>query len=128
MFVKKTALALTVTVAILLVFAVGVAYYVSVDFSSQKENSLPSVSPTAETSSTPITSSPSSSPASASFASPLSTFVITSPTNSSYNSNTLTLNVTGQVIRASNVELFMNYSRRARECLNSCSCTSTCRK
>jgi hypothetical protein len=47
----------------------------------------------------------------------LSFFAITSPVNTTYSSNILSLNITGQVIRSSNVELFMNYSIDGQESL-----------
>jgi|WetSurMetagenome_2_1015567.scaffolds.fasta_scaffold49475_2 hypothetical protein len=85
-------------------------------------NSSPTPNPSFSPNPTSQLASPSPSPTSssttnASFAEPLSYFAITSPANTTYSSNILTLNITGQVIRASNVELFMNYSIDGRESL-----------
>jgi hypothetical protein len=116
---RKTALARIIVV--LLASTIGVAYYVSVNQSSQDGTS--NFNPTA--SATPTASpSPSQSPsliswstASASFHLFRSTFVIASPTNRTYNSDILTLNVTGLAMRAGNIELFMNYSLDGQNCV-----------
>lgn len=113
-------------IALLVVFVLGlltsllvgaVVYYGSGNHPYQGEDSLPTASPSPTTTPTPTpTSSPSSSPTtSASFEGPLGVFGITSPSNTTYNSNTLTLNVTGQVIVGSNVELLMTYSLDGQE-------------
>ena len=121
---KRTALALTLIVVTLLTLMIAVAYYGSVNYPYQGENSLPtaspmptsSPSPTTTPTPTPTSPSPSSSPTiSASFEGPLGVFGITSPSNKTYNSNTLTLYVTGQVIVGSNVELLMTYSLDGQE-------------
>ena len=120
---KRIALALTLAIVILLTSTAATAYYVSVNYSHQGENSLPTASPTPTTSPSPTTtptptptSNPSSSPTiGASFEGPLGGFGITSPSNKTYSSNTLTLYVTGQVIVGSNVELLMTYSLDRQE-------------
>jgi len=122
--VKRTALALTLIVVTLLAFIMAVAYYGSVNHPYQGENSLPTASPTPTSSPSPTTTptptptspSPSSSPTiGASFEGPLGLFGITSPSNKTYSSDTLTLEVTGQVIVGSNVELLMTYSLDGQE-------------
>jgi hypothetical protein len=105
---KRTTLALALIIAILLISIVGAAYYVSVNHSAQNNNSFPKASPT--TIPSPSPSQNESSTVNATFESPLSNFAITSPSNRTYSSNILNLNITGQMMRASNVELFMNYS------------------
>jgi hypothetical protein len=120
---KKTALALPLIVVTMLTFSIAVAYYGSVNHPYQGENSSPTASPTPTPSPSPTTtptptptSSPSSSPTiGASFEGPLGIFGITSPSNKTYNSNTLTLDVTGQVIVGSNVELLITYSLDGQE-------------
>ena len=106
---KRTALALTLIIVILLTSTAVVAYYVSLNHSSQGENFLPA--------SPPPTSTSTSSTIPGEFAGPLGNFEISSPSNSTYNTNPVTLNVTGQVIYGSNVELLMNYSLDGQESL-----------
>jgi hypothetical protein len=105
---RKKVLALILFLVFLSISIVVAGYYISVNHSAQNNNLLPTTSPTATA--FPSPSQDKSSTVNATFASPLSTFVITSPSNRTYSSNILNLNVTGQMIRASNVELFMNYS------------------
>ena len=85
----------------------------------QPPNSSPTPNTPPYPATTPTVTSPSPTPTSlatnASFDQPLSFFTITCPANTTYSSNTLTLNITGQVIRASNIELFMNYSIDGQE-------------
>ena len=79
----------------------------------QMPNNSPTPNPSPTPANTPIVASPSPTPPSfsnASFDQPLSFFTMTSPTNTTYVSNTLTLNITGQVVRANDIELLMNYS------------------
>ncbi len=105
---NRQPLALLLIIIVLSISTVGAIYYISINHSTQNNISLPTASPTAATSSSP--SQNESLMVNATFASPLSFFVITSPSNITYSSNILNLNVTGQMMRASNVELFMNYS------------------
>jgi hypothetical protein len=117
---KRTALALTLIIVILLTSTVGAAYYVSVNHPSQGENSLPTASPTPTESPSPSctpppTSTSTSSSIPGSFAGPLGNFEISSPSSSVYSTNPVTLSVTGHVIVGSNVELIMNYSLDGQE-------------
>ena len=105
---RKKVLPLTLFIVFLSISIVVAGYYISVNHSAQNNNLLPTTSPTATPSPSP--SQDESSTVNATFESPLSNFVITSPSNRTYSSNILNLNVTGQMMRASNVELFMNYS------------------
>jgi hypothetical protein len=119
---KRTTLALALIIAILLISTVGGAYYVSVNHSTQGENSLPTASPTPTASpSSSFTPSPTSTSNSSSmqgsFTGPLGNFEITSPSNSTYSTNYVTLSVTGRVIVGSNVKLLMNYSLDGQESL-----------
>jgi hypothetical protein len=121
---KKTASALTIIMVTTLTFSMAVTYYGSVNHphlggksSSATASPMPTLSPSPITTPTPTpTSSSSSSPTTgASFEGPLGVFGITSPYNETYNSNTLTLEVAGQVIVGSNVELLVTYSLDGQE-------------
>ncbi len=106
-------LALIVAIVVLGVHFAPISEHVN---SSPTPN--PSPSPNAPSQLTsPSPSSISSLTTNALFDEPLSFFAITSPVNTTYNSNILSLNITGQVIRASNIELFMNYSLDGQESL-----------
>lgn len=106
---KKALLALALFALSLLTCTAVVAYHYSA--TDQTLISSLTVTPTP----LPITTQTASSqatPASTTDGSfcPLGRIGIDSPTNTTYCSTTLTLQVSGQVIAGSNVELFMNYS------------------
>lgn len=117
---KRTiAFAVVLLALIVAIVALGVHF---APISEQHTNSSPTPNPSPSPNAPSQLTSPSPSPTSssttnASFDEPLSFFAITSPVNTTYNSNVLTLNITGQVIRASNIELFMNYSLDGQESL-----------
>ncbi len=115
---KRTiAFALVLLALIVAIVALGVHFE---PISEQHTNSSPTPNPSPSPNATSQLTSPSpfpisSSTTNASFDEPLSFFAITSPSNTTYRSNILSLNVTGQVIRATNIELFMNYSIDGQE-------------
>ena len=117
---KRTiAYALVLLALIVAIVALGVHF---APISEQHTNSSPTPNPSPSPNATSQLTSQSpfpisSSTTNASFDEPLSFFAITSPSNATYSSNILSLNITGQVIRANNIELFMNYSIDGQESL-----------
>jgi hypothetical protein len=98
-------------VSIVAIIALGVHFLPISEHALSSPTTNTSPSPNAPSQLTsPSPSATSSSTTNASFDEPLSFFAITSPVNTTYNSDVLTLNISGQVIHAANIELFMNYS------------------
>jgi hypothetical protein len=109
---------LALLVSIVAIIALGVHFLPISEHAISSPTPNPSPSPNATSQLTsPSPSQTSSSTTNASFDEPLSFFAITSPVNTTYNSDIITLNIGGQVIRAANIELFMNYSIDGQESL-----------
>jgi uncharacterized protein (UPF0333 family) len=111
---KRIALALTFIIMTLLAFIMAVAYYGSVNYTSQGGNASLTVSPTPTVCSIP-SSSPTTTPSSTLLFDTLGICGIVSPSNTTYSSTTPNLEISGQVIMGSNVYLLANYSLDGHE-------------
>jgi hypothetical protein len=116
-FRKRTAVALALISVILSVSAVSAAYYLSSPQSSEKENSLPSVSPPPTTSLTPSpippstpTPAPSPTPTAPTSIAAKADFGFEGSFEAKYSFDSRVLSVSGHVIWAANIALLITYS------------------